>query len=106
MVESVYKRQPRAVFSFKADRGSEPEAKTSPLMSRSRRSDRTPRSRQPLWPHSFHPQIQLQTPKYIIAENGPGIGLQIRIVDLNGDRRKDIVVAGKSGTHVLWNEGK
>jgi len=39
MVEAVYKRQPRTcLFSFPADRGSEPEAKTSPLMSRSQRS--------------------------------------------------------------------
>jgi hypothetical protein len=44
--------------------------------------------------------------KYTIAENGPGIGLQIRIADLDGDARKDIVVAGKTGTHVLWNLGK
>ena len=44
--------------------------------------------------------------KYAIAENGPGIGLQIRFADLNGDKWKDIVVAGKSGTHVLWNLGK
>jgi hypothetical protein len=43
--------------------------------------------------------------KFTIAENGPGIGLQIRVVDLKGDGRKDIVCAGKSGTHVFWNEG-
>ena len=44
--------------------------------------------------------------KHVIAEGGPGIGLQIRVVDLNGDGRKDIVAAGKSGTHVVWNEGR
>ena len=44
--------------------------------------------------------------KFVVAENGPGIGLQIRIADLDGNGWKDIVVAGKSGTHVLWNEGK
>ena len=44
--------------------------------------------------------------KFTIAENGPGIGLQIRLADLNKDGRPDIVVAGKSGTHILWNEGK
>jgi hypothetical protein len=44
--------------------------------------------------------------KFPIAENGPGIGLQIRVVDLDGDGKKDFVCAGKSGTHVFWNEGK
>ncbi len=44
--------------------------------------------------------------KFLVAENGPGIGLQIRIADLDGNGWKDIVVAGKSGTHVLWNDGK
>ena len=44
--------------------------------------------------------------KFTIAENGPGVGLQVRVVDLNGDGLKDIVVAGKSGTYVIWNEGK
>jgi hypothetical protein len=44
--------------------------------------------------------------RFTVAENGPGIGLQIRVADLNGNGWKDIVVAGKSGTHVLWNEGK
>ena len=41
--------------------------------------------------------------KFAIAENGPGIGLQIRVADLDGNGRKDIVCAGKSGTHVFWN---
>jgi len=36
----------------------------------------------------------------------PGVGLQIRVVDLDGNGWKDIVVAGKSGTYILWNEGK
>ena len=36
---------------------------------------------------------------------GPGTGLQIRVGDLDADGWKDIVVAGKSGTHVLWNKG-
>jgi hypothetical protein len=44
--------------------------------------------------------------KFAVAENGPGIGLQIRVVDLDGDGWKDIVCAGKSGTHILWNLGK
>lgn len=36
---------------------------------------------------------------------GAGCGLQIRLADLNGDGRPDIVVAGKSGTWILFNEG-
>ncbi len=34
-----------------------------------------------------------------------GIGLQIRTADLDGDRRLDIAVAGKSGTYLLFNRG-
>jgi hypothetical protein len=44
--------------------------------------------------------------KFVAADNGPGIGLQIRIADLDGNGWKDIIVSGKSGTHVLWNNGK
>jgi len=44
--------------------------------------------------------------RYTIETSRPvGIGLQIRLVDLNGDGRLDIAVAGKSGTHLLFNEG-
>ncbi len=44
--------------------------------------------------------------KHLIAGDGPGIGLQIRLADLDGNGWKDVVVAGKSGTHVIWNLGK
>ena len=36
---------------------------------------------------------------------GPGTGLQIRLPDLDADGDLDIVVAGKSGTYILWNDG-
>lgn len=36
---------------------------------------------------------------------GPGIGLQIRVADLDGNGWKEVVVPGKSGTHIIWNEG-
>ncbi len=36
---------------------------------------------------------------------GVGIGMQPRVVDLNGDGRLDIAVSGKTGTWVLINEG-
>jgi len=37
---------------------------------------------------------------------GVGMGMQICVADLNGDHRPDIVVAGKSGTWILFNEGQ
>jgi hypothetical protein len=44
--------------------------------------------------------------KQVLADNGPGTGLQLRVADLDGNGWKDVVVAGKSGTYILWNEGK
>ena len=35
-----------------------------------------------------------------------GTGMQIRAVDLDGDKRIDLAVAGKSGTYVLLNRGQ
>lgn len=43
--------------------------------------------------------------RHSIEEGHVGIGLQIRTADLNGDGRLDIAVAGKSGTHILFNNG-
>ncbi|HAD58878.1 MAG TPA: VCBS repeat-containing protein [Planctomycetaceae bacterium] len=40
------------------------------------------------------------------AGKGPGIGLQIRVHDLDGNGWKDLIVPGKSGTHIIWNEGR
>lgn len=51
-------------------------------------------------------KAQQKFQKLPVAENGPGIGLQIRVADLDGNGWKDIVCAGKSGTHILWNQGK
>lgn len=39
------------------------------------------------------------------AKRGPGVGLQLRVADLNGDGRPDLAAAGKSGTYIVWNEG-
>jgi hypothetical protein len=36
---------------------------------------------------------------------GVGTGMQIRVADLNGDKRPDIAVSGKTGTWLLLNEG-
>ncbi|HEY1107176.1 MAG TPA: VCBS repeat-containing protein [Opitutaceae bacterium] len=46
-----------------------------------------------------------QFAKFVIAEGGPGTGLQLRVVDMNKDGRPDIVAAGKASTHIVWNEG-
>lgn len=58
-----------------------------------------------LYYFKWNPQAQ-KFQKFTIAENGPGIGLQIRIADLDGNGWKDIVVSGKAGTYVVWNDGK
>lgn len=47
---------------------------------------------------------KLKFSRHAIDDSGRvGIGLQIRTADLNGDGRLDIAVAGKSGTHVIFN---
>ncbi len=45
--------------------------------------------------------------RHTIADHGEDVGggMQIRSADLNDDGRPEIVVAGKSGTWILWNEG-
>jgi hypothetical protein len=50
---------------------------------------------------SWSKQIISNTP----TGEGPGIGLQIRAQDLDGDGNVDLVLPGKSGTYILWNEG-
>ncbi len=46
--------------------------------------------------------------RHTIADEGEkvGIGMQINVADLNGDKKPDIAVAGKTGTYVLINQGK
>lgn len=41
--------------------------------------------------------------KSMIEQGHVGVGLQIATGDLNGDKRVDIAVAGKSGTYILFN---
>ncbi len=45
--------------------------------------------------------------RHTIAGPGEGVGtgMQIVVADLNGDTRPDIVVAGKTGTWILFNKG-
>ncbi len=44
--------------------------------------------------------------KEILSAGQVGTGLHIVTADLNMDGWKEIVVPGKSGTHILWNKGK
>lgn len=52
----------------------------------------------------------LKWTKHMISQGergkGPGIGLQIRVADLDGNGWKDLALPGKSGTHIIWNQGK
>ena len=41
----------------------------------------------------------------LIHKGRAGIGLQIRAADIDGNGFVDIAVAGKSGTHILFNQG-
>lgn len=50
-------------------------------------------------PHALH------FTRHTIDVGSVGTGLQIRTADMNRDGRVDIVVAGKSGTYLLINEG-
>jgi hypothetical protein len=49
---------------------------------------------------------QVEFVRHTIEFGHVGVGLQIRTADLNGDGKVDIVVAGKSGTFILLNQGK
>ena len=46
--------------------------------------------------------------RHTISEPGGGVGcgMQIAVGDLNGDGRNDIAVSGKTGTWVIFNEGR
>ena len=51
--------------------------------------------------------VALKFTKHDIDTSGNvGIGLQIRTADLDGDGKLDIAVAGKSGTHLIFNRGQ
>lgn len=58
--------------------------------------------------YNWHKDSLTWTKEMIVtAESGkgPGIGLQIRSADLDGNGWRDLVLPGKSGTYILWNEG-
>ncbi len=59
-----------------------------------------------LYYYTYSAKAQTFTRHTISEDEGIGTGMQIRTADLNGDGRIDIAVSGKSGTWVLFNEGK
>ena len=44
--------------------------------------------------------------RHVIAQGNADIGLQIRTADLDADGDLDIILAGKGGTQILWNQRK
>jgi len=44
--------------------------------------------------------------KQVLHVGQAGTGLYIQTADLDDDGWKEIIVPGKSGTHILWNKGK
>jgi len=49
---------------------------------------------------------RLQFRRHLIHEGKAGGGLQIRVADMDGNGWPDIVVAGKTGTYILFNKGR
>lgn len=47
-----------------------------------------------------------QFSRNLVHQGRTGIGLQIRTADIDGNGHIDIAVAGKSGTHILFNLGR
>ncbi len=47
---------------------------------------------------------KLQFQRTLIAQGDIGTGLFIRAADLNLDGRQDLIMAGKTGTYILWQE--
>ena len=58
---------------------------------------------------SFQPRLsddgKVSFKKDVLHTGLAGTGLYIHTPDLDGDGWKEIVVPGKSGTHILWNKG-
>jgi len=47
-----------------------------------------------------------QFQRHLIHRGLAGGGLQIRVADLNNDGWPDLAVAGKTGTYILFNQGR
>lgn len=58
-----------------------------------------------LFRYVWHPEKKAFTKDVISYDDGVGSGMQIRTADLDGDKRLDIAVAGKTGTYILLNRG-
>ncbi|MFZ5831149.1 MAG: FG-GAP repeat domain-containing protein [Planctomycetota bacterium] len=56
--------------------------------------------------YTWDPSAEQFTRHEISGPGGDvGGGMQLRVADLNGDGRPDILAPGKSGTYILFNEG-
>ncbi len=44
--------------------------------------------------------------RHAIDLGGAGVGMQVRVADLDGDGRPDLVTPGKSGTYIFFNAGR
>ena len=58
-----------------------------------------------LYRYEWDPAKNGFTKDVISYNEGVGIGMQIRVADLDDDKRLDVVVAGKTGTYILFNRG-
>ena len=58
-------------------------------------------------PHIYRYEWNKATQSFdrqIISSGKIGTGLMIRVADLNADGKQDLVVAGKTGTYILWQD--
>ena len=46
-----------------------------------------------------------QVISYGVFGVGKGTGVQMSVADLRNNGRKDVIVAGKDGLYIFWNEG-
>ena len=55
--------------------------------------------------YEWNPKTSKFERDVISWNDGVSTGMQIRVADLDGDKKLDIAVAGKSGNYVLLNRG-
>jgi hypothetical protein len=58
-----------------------------------------------LFRYVWNPERRRFERDIISYDQGVGTGMQIRTADIDGDGRLDVIVAGKTGTYILFNRG-